>query len=136
MLVSRFSIDGFEPKNQKLHYSPSREELFSDCEYGVYAFIQGYEEGMYLNHLPKEIKNKLYLWIGDIDDNAVIFKNGIPCNKKWYDLKKVIVKDLVNKPSEIFIPAESCKKIKNVKQIMDFQWVEYSDRTICNYELI
>ena len=138
MLISRFSLDGFKPQNQTLHKSYSTEELFPDCEYGVYAFIQGVENKMFLNHLPKDKQDKLSLWVGEIDDDAIVFVYGIPKNKKWYDLKKTTFGDIVNKelkPDELFIPLESCLKIKNVRKIDYFGWVSDYARTMCEYKL-
>jgi len=138
MLISRFSLDGFEPQNQTLHKSYSTEELFPDCEYGVYAYVQGVENKMFLNHLPKEKQDKLSLWIGEIDNDATVFVCGIPKNKKWYDLKKTTfgeIKSKETKPNELFIPAESCLKIKNVRKIYDFRWVSDYARTMCEYDL-
>ena len=138
MLISRFSLDGFEPKNQTLHKSYSTKELFPECEYGVYAFVQGVENKMFLNHLPKSTQDKLALWVGEIDDDAIVFVYGIPTNKKWYDLKKTtfsVIKTKTTKPDELFIPAESCLKIKNVRKIDYFGWVSDYARTMCEYEL-
>jgi len=140
MLISRFSLDGFKPQNQTLHKSFSTEELFPDCEYGVYAFVQGVENKMFLNHLPKDTQNKLSLWVGEIDDDdAIVFVYGIPTNKKWYDLKKTtfgVIKAKTTKPDELFIPAESCLKIKNVRKIDYFGWVSDYARTMCEYDLV
>jgi len=139
MLISRFSLDGFNPQNQTLHKSYSTEELFPDCEYGVYAFIQGVENKMFLNHLPEDIQNKLFLWVGEIDDDAIVFVYGIPINKKWYDLKKTTFGEIKNKelkPDELFIPYESCSKVRNIRKIDYFGWVSDYARTMCEYELV
>ncbi len=130
MLVSRFSIDGFKPKKQTLHNN------HISCEFGVHAFVQGTENKMFLNHLPKDTQDKLSLWVGEIDDDAVVFANGIPQDEKWYKLKKIICGEMKNKPSQIFIPAESCFKIKNIKQINHFNWINCYDETTCEYELV
>ena len=138
MLISRFSLDGFKPQNQTLHKSYSTEELFPDCKYGVYAFVQGVENKMFLNHLPEDIQNKLSLWIGEIDDDAIVFVYGIPKNKKWYDLKRTTFREInikPTKPDELFIPFESCLKIKNVRKIDYFGWVSDYVRTMCEYDL-
>jgi len=139
MLISRFSLDGFEPKNQTLHKCFSTEELFSDCEYGVYAYVQGVENKMFLNHLPKERQDKLSLWVGEIDNDSIVFAYGIPVNKKWYNLKKEICGDMELskfKPDQIFIPLESCNKIKNVRKVDYFRWIDDGIRTMCEYESV
>jgi len=138
MLISRFSLDGFNTQNQTLHKSYSTEELFPDCEYGIYAFVQGLENKMFLNHLPEDKQDKLSLWVGEIDDDAIVFVYGIPINKKWYDLKREVCGDIELskfKPNQMFIPLESCLTIKNIREIKNFRWVDDGIRTMCEYDL-
>lgn len=117
MKITRFSEDGFVPKHQT-HYLDLSNRLAgsyiaTNCEYGIYVFVNGKESNMLLNHLSENQKQNRIWWNAEIDDDAMVYISSPPCFKVDDEMLPI---SKCNCQWELFIPIESIKFIKNIKQ--------------------
>ena len=140
MKIIRYSVDGFKPKYQSyhlkgVHYHLSKfniedypkwmrhsvldihnkivvfyKENYSDFQYGIWAFIDGYKNSQSLNHL----KHRVPCWSADISDDTIVY--GV----NWD--KKLKITDDECKVFGFYIPANQLKTLKNIKRVLDLKF--------------
>lgn len=134
MKIIRYSITGFKPQYQSHHlgdidYHRNHfnisvfpewtqrniqeiherklkfyNENYTDFEYGVWAFINGYKNNMALNHL----KQRVPCWEAEISDNTIVYDVNWEC--------KMPITDPLCTAFGFYIPVCQLNTLKNVQR--------------------
>lgn len=136
MKIIRYSVNGFKPKYQSYHLKDVHYHLhnfniaeypewmrdialdvhdkrvafytenYSDFQYGIWAFIDGYKNNQSLNHL----KYRVPCWSAEISDDTIVY------SVNWD--KKLKITDDECKVFGFYVPANQLNTLKNIKRVL------------------
>jgi hypothetical protein len=109
--IIRYSNDGFKPQYQKQHIEVFYSHLYfeielSNLKYGIWCFIDGFEDKQSLNHIKGDLPDKYEAYV---PDDLIVY------DSSWF--RRIKITDDLCKCFGIFIGYDECKLITNIRKL-------------------